>query len=47
MASTSYSLGTLEHDLPLLAPIGEGWPSDRNIWTVGSKAKRQTFHLWI
>jgi hypothetical protein len=42
MAGTSFSLGTLEHDLPLLAPMDGGWPLDRNSWTLGSRTKRPT-----
>ena len=42
MAGTSYALGTLEHDLPLLAPMGGGWLLDRNSWTLGSKTKKPT-----
>ena len=42
MAGTSFSLGTLVHDLPLLAPMGGGWPLERNSWTLGSKTERPT-----
>jgi hypothetical protein len=40
MVGTSFALGTLGHDLPLLAAMGGSWPLDRNSWTLGSKTKR-------
>jgi hypothetical protein len=39
VAGTSFALGTLEHELALLAPMGGGWPLDRNSLTLGSKTK--------
>jgi hypothetical protein len=41
MAGTSFLLGTWGHDLPLLAPMGGGWPLAEILGHLAEKPKGQ------
>jgi hypothetical protein len=41
MAGTSFALGRLEHDLPLLAPMGGGWLQAGILGHLSRKPKGQ------